>query len=62
VNSDDIEADLDKSVSLGAKIVSSKQEIPGVGWFGIFEDPTGNKIALYTSLDPGFNMPQQSMK
>ena len=55
VYSDDVDADLKKAESLGAKIVSPKQEIPGVGWFGIFEDLTGNKIALYTSMDPLYN-------
>ncbi len=55
VNSEDIEADLGKAVSLGAKIIQEKMEIPQIGWFGIFEDPTGNQIALYTSMDPDFN-------
>ncbi len=55
VDSDDIEADLKKAISLGAKMVAPKMEIPGIGWFGVFEDPTGNKIALYTSMDPNYN-------
>jgi len=38
--------------SLGGKIVLPKSEIPNTGWFGIFEDPTGNQIALYTSMNP----------
>ena len=55
VNSDDIEADLKKAVSLGATIVQEKMEIPSTGWFGMFSDPTGNTIALYTSMNPEFN-------
>lgn len=55
VNSDDIDADLKKARSLGATIVREKDEIPQTGWFGIFKDPTGNMIALYTSQNPGFN-------
>jgi predicted enzyme related to lactoylglutathione lyase len=55
VDSDDIEADLKKAKSLGAKMVAPKTEIPGIGWFGVFEDLTGNKIALYTSMDPNYN-------
>lgn len=55
INSEDIEADLKKAVSLGAKIVQEKMEIPKIGWFGTFEDPTGNHICLYTSMDPDFN-------
>lgn len=49
VDSPDIEADLEKVEQLGGKIVFPKTEIPGVGWFGQFTDPTGNKISLYTS-------------
>jgi uncharacterized protein len=55
VNSDDIEADLKKAKSLGAKIVREKSEIPNIGWWGVFEDPTGNMIALYTSMNPANN-------
>jgi predicted enzyme related to lactoylglutathione lyase len=55
VNSEDIEADLKKAASLGATVLQEKREIPSVGWFGVFKDPTGNSIALYTSLDPTFN-------
>ena len=52
INSDDIEADLKKAKSLGAKIVREKSEIPNIGWWGVFKDPTGNMIALYTSMNP----------
>lgn len=52
VNSEDIEADLKKAVELGGVIVQEKMEIPATGWFGIFKDPTGNNIALYTSMNP----------
>jgi predicted enzyme related to lactoylglutathione lyase len=52
VDSDDIEADLKKAKSLGATVVEEKQEIPGQGWFGVFKDPTGNMVALYTALNP----------
>lgn len=52
VNSEDIEADLKKAEKLGGTIVREKTEIPTVGWFGFFQDPTGNTIALYTSMNP----------
>src|SRR5258708_32625523 len=52
VNSENIEADLKKAKSLGATIVKEKEEIPETGWFAIFKDPTGNRIALYTSMHP----------
>lgn len=55
IDSEDIEADLKKVVELGGAIVHPKTEIPGTGWFGIFKDPTGNVLALYTSMNPNFN-------
>lgn len=55
IDSDDIEADLKKVAQLGGKILHEKMEIPQTGWFGIFQDPTGNVLALYTSMDPKFN-------
>ncbi len=55
IDSTDIEADLKQVVKLGGMIVRPKSEIPGVGWFGIFKDPTGNMIALYTSKNPDYN-------
>ena len=55
IDSADIEADLKKAELLGGRMVVPKREIPGVGWFGIFTDLTGNRIALYTSKDPEFN-------
>jgi len=56
INSEDIEADLKKVVALGGTIVSEKSEIPGIGWWGIFKDPTGNSIALFKALNPNGNM------
>ena len=55
IHSDDIEADLKKVEKLGGKVLHQKAEIPGTGWFGIFQDPTGNVLALYTSMDAEFN-------
>jgi predicted enzyme related to lactoylglutathione lyase len=50
VGSDDIDADLAKVESLGGKTVFPKTEIPHVGWFAIFSDPTGNRIALFKGV------------
>ncbi len=55
IDSDDIEADLKRVTDLGGAVLQPKMEIPGTGWFGIFKDPTGNTLALYTSADPKFN-------
>src|SRR5258706_2511378 len=52
IDSDDIEADLKKVEKLGGKVLHPKAEIPGTGWFGVFQDPTGNVLAVYTSMNP----------
>ena len=52
IDSDDIEADLKKVEKLGGKVLHPKAEIPGTGWFGVFQDPTGNVMAVYTSMNP----------
>lgn len=55
IDSDNIESDLKKAAQLGGKVLREKTEIPGSGWFGIFQDPEGNVLALYTSMNPKFN-------
>ncbi len=55
IHSDDIDADLKNVEKLGGSIVQPKTEIPGTGWFGLFKDPTGNTLALYTSANSSFN-------
>jgi predicted enzyme related to lactoylglutathione lyase len=52
IDSDDIEADLKKVAQLGGKVLRAKTEIPQMGWFAIFQDPDGNVLALYTSMNP----------
>jgi predicted enzyme related to lactoylglutathione lyase len=52
VATDDIEASLAKAESLGAKILVHQSEIPGVGLWGVFQDPDGNKLALFKALQP----------
>jgi predicted enzyme related to lactoylglutathione lyase len=52
IASDDIDTDLRNVQKLGGKVLHEKMEIPGMGWFGIFQDPTGNVLALYTSMNP----------
>ncbi len=53
VLTDDVSATLDQAEALGATTVVPKTEIPGIGWFGVFRDPTGNKIGLFTALPNG---------
>ncbi len=49
IQTDDIEASLAKIESLGGKTLLPKTEIPQVGWWALFADPTGNRVGLYTS-------------
>ncbi len=55
IASDDIDADLKNVKKLGGKVIREKTEIPNMGWFGVFEDPTGNVLAVYTSANPANN-------
>jgi predicted enzyme related to lactoylglutathione lyase len=50
IDSEDIDADLKTIEKLGGKVVHPKTEIPGMGWFALFSDPTGNVLALYTGM------------
>lgn len=50
VYTDDIPATLETAERLGATTITPKTEIPGMGWFGVFLDPAGNRIALHTAL------------
>ncbi len=50
IQTDDIEATLAKAQSLGGKILVPKTEIPNIGWFGFFTDPTGNRVGLFTGM------------
>jgi len=52
IASDNIDEDLEKVVELGGKVLHEKVEIPGMGWYGVFQDPTGNVLALYTGMNP----------
>ena len=55
IASDDIDADLKNVKKLGGKVLREKTEIPGMGWVGVFQDPTGNVLAVYTSANPANN-------
>jgi predicted enzyme related to lactoylglutathione lyase len=52
VSTDDINATLAHAEALGAKTLTPKTEVPH-GWFAVFADPAGNRIALYTA--PGYS-------
>jgi uncharacterized protein len=44
---DDLKASTKKAKSLGATMIKEMQEVPNVGWFTIFTDPTGATLALW---------------
>ena len=50
IGTDDIDATLAQVEAHGGKTIMPKREIPHVGWFAVFADPTGNRVALYTSM------------
>jgi uncharacterized protein len=47
VGVDDVKAATAKAKSLGASLVKDVTEVPSVGWFSIFTDPTGAALALW---------------
>ena len=52
VLTEDIENTLRKVTSSGGAVTMPKQEIPGMGWFAVFQDPTGITLALYEAQAP----------
>ena len=44
---DDIHASTAKAKSLGATSIKEVQEVPNMGWFSIFLDPTGACFAIW---------------
>ena len=52
IATDDIDASLAKINKLGGKTLVPKNEIPDIGWYAVFTDPTGNKFGLYTDSHP----------
>ena len=44
---DDIHASTAKAKSLGATSIKEVQEVPNMGWFSIFADPTGAAFAIW---------------
>lgn len=52
ISTADILASMASIEANGGKILYPKTEIPTVGWFALFSDPSGNKLALLQPL-PG---------
>jgi predicted enzyme related to lactoylglutathione lyase len=52
IGTDDIPASLARAEQLGGKTLVPETEIPGIGYFAWFTDPSGNRLALYRSMNP----------
>jgi uncharacterized protein len=48
--SQDVEQDIRKIEGAGGFVLQPKHEIPGVGWFAVFREPTGITLALFQSM------------
>jgi len=44
---DDVKAATRKARELGATVCKDVTEVPGMGWFSIFNDPTGAMFAIW---------------
>ena len=53
LDSDDIAADLRKIEAAGGKRLSEPFNVGEMGEMAFFSDPTGNRLALWKSLQPG---------
>ena len=51
IEADDIEGTLAHINQHGGQTLQPKMEIPGIGWFAVFKDPTGNTMALYKAME-----------
>jgi predicted enzyme related to lactoylglutathione lyase len=52
INSKDIDSDVRRAESMGGKTIVPRTEIPGMGWFAILTDPSGNRFGLYATTQP----------
>jgi predicted enzyme related to lactoylglutathione lyase len=53
IDTDDIAATLAEIEANGGSTVQPKTEIPTIGWFAVFQDPTGNVLGLFTGMVEG---------
>lgn len=50
---DDVDARIEKSVALGAKLIFPAMDVPTVGRMALIEDPLGAKVWLFTPSTQG---------
>ena len=49
---DEIDDVLPRVPELGGKVVTSKTQIPGQGWYAVIVDSEGSEVALYQGRSP----------
>jgi len=47
VSSHDLDATLARAIELGGTVVVPRVDMPGMGSFAVFSDPTGNKVGIW---------------
>lgn len=47
IATEDVELTLEKIEKQGGKTIVERRALPGLGWWAMFTDPTGNRIGLY---------------
>ena len=57
--SGDIETDVKRIEAAGGHILQPKMEIPGVGWWALFQEPTGLVLALFEAQMPPARPPRR---
>ncbi len=60
--STDLESDLRKIEAHGGRVLQPKMEIPDVGWFGVFQEPSGITLAVFQPKAPARPAPRRTAR
>jgi len=52
IHTSNLEDKLNRITAAGGKVVLPRQEIPQMGWFALFTDPSGTTVGLFTDKGP----------
>lgn len=50
VGVDSIDDSVKKAAELGGRVISDKDEIPGIGWWAVISDSEGNELGIFQPL------------
>jgi predicted enzyme related to lactoylglutathione lyase len=50
VRVEDVARTIDAARGLGASVLQDRREIPDIGWFAVFADPTGARFAVFQPM------------